>query len=402
LDASSVYFGNNAGLAREQATSIGNFINNLNGTGNVGIGNLALAANTAINNTAVGASALAANTTGSTNTAVGVSALVANTTGTTNTAVGSSALVANTTGATNTAVGSSALSANTTGASNTAVGLNAGAGNTAGSNNTFIGTNADMGTNANLNNIQLFLFNLSGITNATAIGYNAKVGASNSIVLGGTGTNAVNVGIGNTTPTNTLHITPVAGVNPVRFEGLQASTSSTDKMVVADGTGVLRTMSIPVVSATSVTAANNGLTATNGTVQMGGALTGPTVVTASAANTLAIAGLQASTTSTDNMVVADATTGVLRTVAQPVSNISVKNVSVTIPATAIGHTYATTVTVTGAVVGYNVIVNPRAALPDGVSIAYARVSAADTVEIDFQGPGSSQVTGAGFDIRVMP
>jgi len=57
-----------------------------------------------------------------------------------------------------------------------------------GSFNTFIGATADGG--------------MDGLTNATAIGYGAIVGASNSLVLGGTGANAVNVGIGTVAPSN--------------------------------------------------------------------------------------------------------------------------------------------------------------------------------------------------------
>jgi hypothetical protein len=43
---------------------------------------------------------------------------------------------------------------------------------------------------------------MNNLTNATAIGYNAIVGASNSLVLG----NAVNVGIGTTTPQSRLEV----------------------------------------------------------------------------------------------------------------------------------------------------------------------------------------------------
>jgi hypothetical protein len=44
------------------------------------------------------------------------------------------------------------------------------------------------------------------LINATAIGYGAIVGASNSLVLGGTGANAVNVGIGTTIPNAKLSV----------------------------------------------------------------------------------------------------------------------------------------------------------------------------------------------------
>lgn len=44
------------------------------------------------------------------------------------------------------------------------------------------------------------------LTNATAIGANASVTQSNALVLGGTGSNAVNVGIGTTAPAYTLDV----------------------------------------------------------------------------------------------------------------------------------------------------------------------------------------------------
>ncbi|RAV27759.1 beta strand repeat-containing protein, partial [Sinomicrobium soli] len=59
--------------------------------------------------------------------------------------------------------------------------------------------------------------------------------------------------------------------------------------------------------------ADNGLTKTDGNIQLGGALTDPTTITADAANTLAIAGLQTGA-GTDNVVVADPASGVLRQV----------------------------------------------------------------------------------------
>lgn len=60
--------------------------------------------------------------------------------------------------------------------------------------------------------------------------------------------------------------------------------------------------------------ANNGLTANNGFIQLGGALTQPSVLTTTAASTLAIKGLQTGAAS-DNVLVADAN-GVLKYVAR--------------------------------------------------------------------------------------
>ena len=89
-------------------------------------------------NTAFGASALTANTTGDLNTAVGYRALYTNTTGSSNVAYGYSALNLNSTGNFNTAIGRNAL-VNTTGSNNTAVGPSAGEQTTTGSYNTIIG-----------------------------------------------------------------------------------------------------------------------------------------------------------------------------------------------------------------------------------------------------------------------
>lgn len=81
----------------------------------------------------------------------------------------------------------------TTGSGNTFTGASAGNANTSGANNTYLGYLAD-GTTGTL-------------TNATAIGYNAKVAASNSMVLG----DNVNVGIGTSTPLYGLDV-PAGGI----------------------------------------------------------------------------------------------------------------------------------------------------------------------------------------------
>jgi len=97
-------------------------------------------------NAAIGASALASNTTGVYNTASGNAALQYNTKGYDNTAMGGEALKSNTTGFENTANGANALLYNTTGSNNTALGYNAGkygtgSSNFTGQNNIFIGSN---------------------------------------------------------------------------------------------------------------------------------------------------------------------------------------------------------------------------------------------------------------------
>ncbi len=93
-------------------------------------------------NTAVGASALSANTTGNNNSAFGVNALTSNTTGVGNSAFGLGTLPNNTTGADNSAFGAFALQLNTTGNYNSAFGNGALTANTTGQFNAAFGTNA--------------------------------------------------------------------------------------------------------------------------------------------------------------------------------------------------------------------------------------------------------------------
>jgi hypothetical protein len=104
------------------------------------LGTLLQAAGT--DNTAFGASALAALTSGAQNVAVGTSALAACATDTLNVAVGYQALKVSNGGINNVAVGGLALSDVTTGDTNVAVGASAGGGLTTGSGNTFLGYNA--------------------------------------------------------------------------------------------------------------------------------------------------------------------------------------------------------------------------------------------------------------------
>jgi hypothetical protein len=115
---------------------------NSSGANNTAVGVNALALNTTNNNTAIGRATLGLNTTGAANTAIGAAALFSNTTASSNVAVGRETLFSNTTGAANTAVGEGALLSNTTASNNTAVGLGALSSNTTASNNTAVGFQA--------------------------------------------------------------------------------------------------------------------------------------------------------------------------------------------------------------------------------------------------------------------
>jgi hypothetical protein len=120
-----------------------------------------------------------------------------------NTFVGANAGNFTTTGRSNAASGYSALYSNNPGNSNTAFGNGSGFNNSTGSNNTFIGANAGPDSGH------------GDLTNATAIGANAVVSQSNSLILGGTGGAAVNVGIGTATPANILTVVKDSDTDPI-------------------------------------------------------------------------------------------------------------------------------------------------------------------------------------------
>ena len=159
-------------------------------------------------NTAVGASALAANTTAGGNTAVGYAALTTTTTGDRNTAVGMFALQLNDTGVQNSAVGREALQINTTGSYNNAFGYLALEANTTGSYNTAVGTSA---LNAN-----------TTASNNTAVGYQALQSndASNNTAVGYQAGDVITTGTGN--------VIIGKGADP-------SVNSATDQIVIGNG-----------------------------------------------------------------------------------------------------------------------------------------------------------------------
>ena len=251
-------------------------LDNNSGNDNIAIGESSLTQNTTGNiNVAVGTRALNGNQTGYGNSAIGYQTLEMNTTGSENTAIGQNSLPSNTTGGQNTAVGSGALISNTIGSANVAIGLNSsyknidGAGNTAvgygslfqningssnatlgenslennqGSQNTAIGNIA--GSNQSNGNQNTFIgYNANtvqganAINNATAIGANARVNQSNSLILG----NNANIGIGTSTPSEKLHIENGtikigSGSDAYKFP---VNDGNSNQILVTDGNGDL-------------------------------------------------------------------------------------------------------------------------------------------------------------------
>jgi hypothetical protein len=224
------------------AVGINSLSLNVSGQRNTAIGSNSLQANLSGNyNTASGFNALLSNTIGERNTALGYSTSTLNVDGSSNTAVGDRSLLSNISGSQNVAVGALSMY-NSTGWNNTAIGeealywnISGGANvtcgfrglflNTTGGGNVAIGAQAGLtGTNANANTTgtyNVFIGYNSGpgsptqLTNAIAIGKNAHVSADNSMVLGGTGADLVNVGIGTQTPSERLEICGNLKVNGV-------------------------------------------------------------------------------------------------------------------------------------------------------------------------------------------
>jgi hypothetical protein len=139
------------------------------------------------------------------NTALGYQALSQNTTGSGNTALGLYALIDDTTGSNNVAVGQAALFWTAAGDENTAIGNGAGLNNISGSSNTFVGYFSGPST--------------SSLSNATAIGAGATVNESNALILGGTGTSAVSVGIGTASPYDDYGLTVTTGGQNGNIDG---------------------------------------------------------------------------------------------------------------------------------------------------------------------------------------
>jgi hypothetical protein len=110
-------------------------------TGTINLLTVGRGAGAVATNTAVGASALAANTSGVEITAIGFNALTLNT-GSYNTAFGAYNLNSNTTGTNNSAFGDGPLGYNISGSNNTALGMEALKFNTTASNNTAVGYQA--------------------------------------------------------------------------------------------------------------------------------------------------------------------------------------------------------------------------------------------------------------------
>ena len=175
-DPSSIFVGVNAGNAGMTGPLLNTFVgynagtSNTTGTENTFIGNIA-----GQNNTQASANVFVGNKSGIHN--IGNSS-------SSNTFVGHASGEFNTIGANNTFLGESSGINNLIGIDNVFVGFNSGVSNTIGKQNTIVGDNADVCPTC------------AGLIDAVAIGYKAIVETKNTMILGGDGPDAVNVGIG--------------------------------------------------------------------------------------------------------------------------------------------------------------------------------------------------------------
>jgi len=195
-------------------------------------------------------------------------------------------------------------------------GNSAGGGATNANASNFIGYNAGSGA-VNANNA-IFIGSRAGIADVVD---NTLVAGSTSILIGddtttGGFSNSIGLGKGATnTASNEFMIGSNAGtlydiVNPKYPQTRNDSGVTTPiNFLYTDANG--KFLSAPSNVITGLLTADNGLTKTGNNIQLGGALTGATIVTATATNTLAIAGLQPGAT-TDNIVLSDPATGVLK------------------------------------------------------------------------------------------
>jgi hypothetical protein len=212
-------------------------------------------------NTAVGIgtlkvnSALGTTTQGVSNTAVGFNSLIANTTGSSLTALGHTALYKNTSGSNNVALGQAAMYNNTVGNNNVAIGNASLYTNLNTSGNTAIGKSAGQYLNNNNNTVIGAYSDLSDptFTNATAIGYGARVKASNSIQLGADGT-AINSGAIQTTAITNVMTTGTLTLKDVTYPNTHGSSN---QVLTTTGSGTL-TWTTPSTTATSFSGSLSG------------------------------------------------------------------------------------------------------------------------------------------------
>jgi hypothetical protein len=217
---------------------------NTTGNFNSAVGVDALRLNTTgSSNSAVGLVALCLNTTGCQNSAVGVEALRCNTTGNFNSAVGVGALSANTTSCFNSALGNGALLSNTTGCCNSAVGASALRCNTTGSGNVAVGVSSLRCNTTGIDNIAVgvqSLFDTSTGGNNNAIGTNAllcNTTGCNNVALGHNAGDTITTGSGNTMIGSGSDSGSVTAANRIAI-GVNVVATADNRITIGSGANI--------------------------------------------------------------------------------------------------------------------------------------------------------------------
>jgi len=230
--SSNTAIGNNAMILNQTgysnvAVGSGALFHNTAGKNHVAIGDSALFnLDYSSGNTAIGSKAGFSTGTGQNNSFFGSASGYSNVTGQGNSFIGTRAGYSNISGRSNSFVGDSSGSDNTSGDRNTYMGYQAGGENTTGSDNCFFGAYAGV---YNMTGSHLTMIGesanalLPNLTYATGVGYNARVGCSNCMVLGGTTSlgDQTRVGINNSNPACDLHIVQQTDANLNNGRGIR-------------------------------------------------------------------------------------------------------------------------------------------------------------------------------------
>jgi trimeric autotransporter adhesin len=142
----------------------------------------------------------------------------------------------NTTANRNSFFGTSAGYFNTTGTNNIAFGSAAGVINTVGNNNTYLGTNADAAVN--------------NLSNATAIGANTIVNASNTVVLGNGATTITGTGLAGSSGLKFANLTSGSAATPVGGNKVLSVNATGDVVLVTLTSGTINSVGGPVAEKT--------------------------------------------------------------------------------------------------------------------------------------------------------
>jgi hypothetical protein len=348
------------------------------------------------NNTAVGYRSLYSNTTGYTNVANGSYALSSNTIGPANSAIGNQALQNNTVAGNNVAVGTDALrtqsysnggstftSGNTAvgyqalyfnnptdinnGIRNTAVGFNALQNNTIGYNNCAYGYSSLLFNTGNKNTaVGAEAFSSFGAyNNSTALGANAQITDNNQVRLGDDNiTSLFCKGAYSTTTSNgpNLYVDNMGQI--------MRSTSGAGNGWLLTGNGSTN----PLTNFVGTTDAQPLIFKTNGTEAMRIESGGDITVTANV-------DVNGKLNTHGGLFVGPNASGI--------SSIITTAVAMDCPSLAAQASATVTETITGANANSVVFLSPQNALPGGIVIAHARISAVNTLEVKFTNAGSS-------------